>query len=220
AFLALPVAYLFGLLRSRYARAGTVSDLLAALSSRAALRDTLARALGDPSLHLVYWAGRWVDREGRPVELPQHGVKEVERDGERIGALVHDPALDDQPELVEAVAAAAALALENERLEAELRARVLELQESRAKLIEASMAERRRPERDPHDGAHHARVSVQRQNGHAVIEVLDDGVGGADPDAGTGLRGLADRLTIVDGRLEVLSPPGKGTLIRAQIPCV
>jgi signal transduction histidine kinase len=62
-------------------------------------------------------------------------------------------------------------------------------------------------------------VSVQRQNGHAVIEVRDDGVGGADPDAGTGLRGLADRLTIVDGRLEVVSPPGEGTLIRAQIPC-
>jgi signal transduction histidine kinase len=68
-------------------------------------------------------------------------------------------------------------------------------------------------------GAGHASVSVQRQNGHAVIEVRDDGVGGADPEAGTGLRGLADRLTIVDGRLEVVSPPGEGTLIRAKIPC-
>jgi signal transduction histidine kinase len=329
AFLALPIAYLFGLMRSRYARAGTVSDLLAALSSRAALRDTLARALGDPSLRIVYWTGRWVDREGRPVELPAEGVTEVERNGERIGALVHDPALVDQPELVDAVAAAAALALENERLEAELRARVVELQESRAKLIEVSMSERRRLERDLHDGAQqrlvalsvqvgmakrklhddpaaaeellgragdelslaleelrelargihpailtdrglepalqalidrapldvelagapaerlpapvevaayfvvaesltniakyagagHASVSVQRQNGHAVIEVRDDGVGGADPEAGTGLRGLADRLTIVDGRLEVVSPPGEGTLIRAKIPC-
>jgi signal transduction histidine kinase len=329
AFLALPFAYLAGLVRSRYARAGTVGDVLAALSSRAALRDTLAEALGDPSLRLVYWTGRWVDREGRPVELPAYGVTEVERDGERIGAIVHDPALDDEPELVGAVAAAAALAIENERLEAELRARVVELQESRAKLIEVSMAERRRLERDLHDGAQqrlvalsvqvgmakrklnddpaaaekllgragaelslaleelrelargihpailtdrglepalqalidrapidveladapaerlpapveaaayfvvaesltnvakysgaqHASVSVQRQNGHAVIEVRDDGVGGADPDAGTGLRGLADRLTIVDGRLEVVSPPGEGTVVRAQIPC-
>jgi signal transduction histidine kinase len=329
AFLMLPFAYLVGLLRSRYARAGTVSGLLGALSSRAALRDTLAEALGDPSLRLVYWTGRWVDREGRPVELPARGVTQVERDGERIGAIVHDPAFDDEPELVEAVAAAAALALENERLEAELRARVAELQESRAKLIEVSMAERRSLERDLHDGAQqrlvalsvqvglakrrlhddprgaerlleragdelrlaleelrelargihpailtdrglspalqalidraplevelaeapaerlpapieaaayfvvaesltniakyasarHASVSVQRHNGHAVVEVRDDGVGGADPGAGTGLRGLADRLTIIDGRLEVVSPPGQGTLIRAQIPC-
>jgi signal transduction histidine kinase len=330
AFFMLPFAYLVGLLRSRYARAGTVSGLLGALSSRAALRDTLAEALGDPSLRLVYWTGRWVDREGRPVELPARGVTRVERDGECIGAIVHDPALDDEPELVEAVAAAAALALENERLEAELRARVAELQESRSKLIEVSMAERRSLERDLHDGAQqrlvalsvqvglakrklhddpdgaeqlleragdelrlaleelrelargihpailtdrglspalqalidraapldvelaeapverlpapieaaayfvvaesltniakyasakHASVSVQRSNGHAVVEVRDDGVGGADPEAGTGLRGLADRLTIIDGRLEVVSPPGQGTLIRAEIPC-
>jgi signal transduction histidine kinase len=52
-----------------------------------------------------------------------------------------------------------------------------------------------------------------------VVEVRDDGVGGADPGAGTGLRGLAERLTIIDGRLEVVSPPGEGTLVRAEIPC-
>jgi signal transduction histidine kinase len=51
------------------------------------------------------------------------------------------------------------------------------------------------------------------------VEVRDDGVGGADPASGTGLRGLADRLTIVDGRLEVVSPAGIGTTVRAQIPC-
>ena len=68
--------------------------------------------------------------------------------------------------------------------------------------------------------ADHATVTVQRQNGHAVVEVRDDGVGGADPASGTGLRGLADRLTIVDGRLEVVSPAGIGTTVRAQIPCV
>ena len=329
AFLALPFAYLAGLLRTRYARAGRVSELLGALSSRAALRDTVAEALGDPSLRLVYWTGRWVDRDGKPVELPEAGVTQVERDGERIGAIVHDPQLDDDPELVNAVAAAAALAIENERLEAELRARVAELQESRTKLIEVSMAERRSLERDLHDGAQqrlvalsvqvglakrklhadpaaaealldragdelrlaleelrelargihpailtdrglspalqalidrapldveladapaerlpapieaaayfvvaesltniakyagaqHASVLVQRQNGHAVVEVRDDGIGGADPEAGTGLRGLAERLTIIDGRLEVVSPPGEGTLIRAEIPC-
>jgi signal transduction histidine kinase len=49
--------------------------------------------------------------------------------------------------------------------------------------------------------------------------VRDDGVGGADPAAGTGLRGLADRLAAVDGRLEIVSPPGAGTVVRARIPC-
>jgi signal transduction histidine kinase len=52
-----------------------------------------------------------------------------------------------------------------------------------------------------------------------VIEVSDDGVGGADPSSGTGLRGLSDRLAALDGRLEVHSPPGAGTLVRAKVPC-
>ena len=174
AFFALPFAYLIGLLRSRYARAGRVSDLLDALSSRAALRDTLAEALGDPSLRLVYWTGRWVDREGRPVELPAAGVTEVDRDGQRIGAIVHDPALHEEPELVHAVAAAAALALDNERLEAELRARVVELQESRSKLIEVSMAERRSLERDLHDGAQQRLVALSVQVGLAKRKLHSD----------------------------------------------
>jgi signal transduction histidine kinase len=52
-----------------------------------------------------------------------------------------------------------------------------------------------------------------------VVEVADDGVGGADPAQGTGLRGLADRLAVIEGRLEVESERGRGTTIRAQIPC-
>jgi hypothetical protein len=126
AFLLLPFAFLTGILRTRYAHAGVVSELVGALSSRAALRDTLADALGDPSLRLVYRTGspaRWVDLHGHPVELPAAGVTEVERDGSCIGAIIHDPQLDHERELVQAVAAAAALAMENERLEAELRAR-------------------------------------------------------------------------------------------------
>jgi signal transduction histidine kinase len=67
--------------------------------------------------------------------------------------------------------------------------------------------------------AEHATVAVERVNGHAVVEVRDDGVGGADPAAGSGLRGLADRLAAIDGRLEIVSPPGSGTIVRARIPC-
>jgi signal transduction histidine kinase len=70
-----------------------------------------------------------------------------------------------------------------------------------------------------YSSAEHASVSVGRRDGYAVVEVSDDGVGGADPAARTGLRGMADRLAALDGRLEVQSPPGGGTVIRANIPC-
>jgi signal transduction histidine kinase len=63
-----------------------------------------------------------------------------------------------------------------------------------------------------------ARVSVARLNGHAVVEVADDGVGGADPERGSGLRGLSDRVSALDGRLELRSPQGAGTVLRAEIP--
>jgi signal transduction histidine kinase len=64
-----------------------------------------------------------------------------------------------------------------------------------------------------------ARVSVSRENGYAVVEVDDDGVGGANPAGGSGLRGLVDRVEALDGTLEVVSPEGGGTHIRAEIPC-
>jgi PAS domain S-box-containing protein len=62
-------------------------------------------------------------------------------------------------------------------------------------------------------------ISVDRRNGNAVVEVADNGVGGADPATGSGLRGLADRIEALDGRLDVDSAPGRGTRIRAEIPC-
>ena len=62
-------------------------------------------------------------------------------------------------------------------------------------------------------------MHVARENGRVVVAVEDDGVGGADPEHGTGLRGLADRLAVLEGRLEVDSPAGQGTTIKARIPC-
>jgi signal transduction histidine kinase len=171
AFAALPFAFLMGLMRSRSWRAGALTELVEALGGaprRGALRDALAEALGDPTLELAYWLPeqrRYVDPDGHAMRLPdpgdaQRAFTEVEREGRRVGALVHDVALGDEPDLVRAVAVAAALALDNERLDAELRARVEELRASRQRLLEAGMAERRRLERDLHDGAQQRLVSL------------------------------------------------------------
>jgi signal transduction histidine kinase len=67
--------------------------------------------------------------------------------------------------------------------------------------------------------ASHASVNVSRYDGHVLVEVADDGVGGADPGAGSGLAGLLDRVAALGGELEVDSEPGKGTRVRAEIPC-
>jgi signal transduction histidine kinase len=62
-------------------------------------------------------------------------------------------------------------------------------------------------------------VSVVRSNGHVDVQVSDDGVSGADPAQGSGLRGLSDRVAALDGRLELTSSDGDGTTVRARIPC-
>jgi PAS domain S-box-containing protein len=127
-FVAVPLAFLAGVLRSRFDRAA-VARMLLSLEAGMPLRDTLAEALHDPSLEIVYWleqSSHWVDADGHrveePVATPERSVTTVERHGRRIAALVHDPALDGEPELVSSLAAAAALSLQTERLQAELRA--------------------------------------------------------------------------------------------------
>ena len=334
-----PYLFLGTLIRARMIQSGAVGELVARLNEaprRGELRDALADALRDPTLELVYWLPedkRFVDVRGHPVELPEPGsgraFTRVERDGECVAAFVHDALVDEQQAHVDAVGAAASLALENERLDAELRAKVEELRTSRERMLRIGLEERRRLERDLHDGAQqrlvsmalsmrlarerlrddprsaekllssagdeldaaleelrelargihpavlsdrglatalealahraplpveleglpserlpealelaayfvvaealtnvakyaqasHARVSVEQENGRVVVEVKDDGVGGADPARGTGLRGLADRLGILEGRLEVDSEVGRGTRVTARIPC-
>jgi PAS domain S-box-containing protein len=124
----MPVAFLLGILRSRLQRAG-IADLVIALGNGRPLRDALADALGDPSLGLAYWSSQrqaWVDEEGRtmsePIARGGNAATFVENGGKRVAALLHDRSLADQRGLVDAVAATAALALEKERLQAELRA--------------------------------------------------------------------------------------------------
>ena len=131
------------------------------------VREMLAESLGDRTVTVVYWLPdreAFVDEQGRPVELPQPGSGRawtaVDRDGRRLAAIIHDAALDTSPELVMAAAAASSLAIDNERLKADLQARVEELRLSRLRIIEAGDAARRRIERDLHDGAQQQLVSL------------------------------------------------------------
>jgi signal transduction histidine kinase len=334
ALLTVPAALLLGLLQSRLARGG-LADLFRELGTLRGVRleEGLARVLGDPSLVLAYRVPgerAYLDGRGRPVALPPVGDRAaapVERDGRELGMLVYDASLDDDPELVGTVAAAAALTLDDARLQAESEDRLAELRASRERIVAAGDAERRRLERNLHDGAQQrlvsvalqlrvlqsqaradpglaeqlrsageelsqsleelrelargihpavlnhgleaaldslasrssvattvafdsperlpepvelaayfvacealanvakyaqatqARVRVSRRDGLAVIEIADDGIGGADETAGTGLQGLADRVAALDGTLRVLSPPGAGTVVTAELPC-
>ena len=169
AFTAVPLAFLAGLARSRLDRIA-VGDLVVELGEAPLpeqLRDGLARAIHDPSLEIAYFLkdGRWVDVEGRDTELPLAGFRPLgdarsARVDSPVAALIHDSSVADEGGLVEAVAAAAGLALENERLHADLRARLEDLAESRARIVETGDAERRRLERDLHDGAQQRFVAV------------------------------------------------------------
>jgi signal transduction histidine kinase len=299
------------------------------------VREMLAESLGDRTLSVAYWLPDrklFVDELGHVVRMPEPGSGRswtaVERDGRRVAAIIHDAELATGPELVNAAAAGAALAIDNERLKANLRARVEELRVSRIRIVEAQDHARRRIERDLHDGAQQQLVSLSldlrllksklngneaaaetvdalseklatalaelrelargihpvilterglvpavaalaqrapvpveanisiherltpaiesaayfvvaealtnvakyaqaenvlvdlsRREGEVVVVVEDDGVGGADIETGTGLRGLIDRLSALDGTLELETPEGGGTRLIARIPC-
>jgi signal transduction histidine kinase len=310
--------------------------LVTTSSSAGAVREALAESIGDHTLAIAYWLpdrAVFVDERGMPIELPApesgRAWTAVEHEGTRVAAIIHDAELDARPELVRAAAAGAVLALDNERLKADLRARVEELRASRTRIVEAGLEARRQLERDLHDGAQQhlvalsldlqlirSRVSrdpealaivhgsmeklatalselrelargihpailtdrglpaaisalvartplavecdvtleerlspaaeaaayfvvaealtnvvkyaeaeavdvrVRRDGNRAVVEVEDDGIGGADAALGTGLRGLEDRVSALDGTLVVDSPPGKGTLVVARFPAM
>jgi signal transduction histidine kinase len=332
---AVPLAYLATELRSRIEQ-GDVADLVVQLGGApepASMQAALAKALHDPTLTVGHWVAesqQYVDADGHPVTPggPGRVATRVDRAGEPVAMLVHDPALLEQPRLIEAACTAAALALQNERLTADLRARVVQLADSRRHVVQAAEAERRRLERDLHDGvqqrllsipmtlslaetalapdaeraralvgeakdvsltvldelralsqgihptilterglrgavreltlvapvpvqltvdlpgrlsaeiettayyvvaealanitkhadAGRAEVRIAQAGERLVVEVVDDGRGGADPD-GSGLRGLATRAEDNGGLLQVESPIGRGTRVRAELPC-
>jgi signal transduction histidine kinase len=335
----IPIAFLVGVLVTFLRRALGVTRLLEELDadpSPERVRTALARALGDDRLSVVYWlpdAAHYVDSSGTPVDLSQaaggRASTAVELDGRSIAAVMHDSSLgEESASLVRAAGRATALWIERARLEAERSARLVELRESRARLVEAADAERRRIERDLHDGAqqrlsallvqcalgrregsgmedaeallenlergladaladlralaagilppvltdhgltaaveelavrspvpitvcgedvgrlperveaagyfvvaealtnvlkhanaHAVVVRLARENGALVVEVADDGDGGATLGGRGGLRGLADRVGAFGGLLTCAGMPEGGTLVRAEIPC-
>jgi PAS domain S-box-containing protein len=145
AFASVPIGFLVGILRTSLSRSGAVADLIDELSRShepGRVRRALRQAVGDPSLELAYWLGDlrvYVDADGRPLnpaDRPDRAVTIVERSGRRVAALIHDPALADNVELLETVGGTAGLALENEQLQADLRARLGALEQSERRFRE------------------------------------------------------------------------------------
>jgi signal transduction histidine kinase len=167
--LLVPAALLWGVFRAHLAQS-VVSALAIELQrtrGHSALIDRLRRALGDRSLELALWsrpAKTYVTPEGLPATLPNdEGARRVTRlDGNDgpLAALIHDPVLSDQRSLIDGVAAVAQLAIENERLHAEVKAQLEEVRGSRKRIVEAADEERRRVERNLHDGAQQRLVSL------------------------------------------------------------
>jgi signal transduction histidine kinase len=175
-----PLAFLAGLARTRLDRSA-VGDLAVQLGEAlppGRLEQVLASALHDPTLQLAYWLPdrhAFVDAAGRPVELPAAGgdrtITILRHDGDPVAAMLHDAALDDDPALVRAVAATARMTIENERLQAEVRAQLEEVRASRARIVEFGDAERRRVERNLHDGAQQRLVNLSLALGIARAQV-------------------------------------------------
>jgi signal transduction histidine kinase len=186
-----PLGFVAGLVwaRLRHSRA---SSLVVELRTSGVdtLRDRLAQALGDPTLEIAYWleqTGTYSDAAGRPCALPDGGARAVTHvlaGGAPVAALIHDPALLEEPDLVESVRATAGLVLENERLAAEVRAQLEEVRASRARIVAAADEERRRLERDLHDGAQQRLVALSLKLALAQAD--------ADPSAGTTLDHARD----------------------------
>jgi signal transduction histidine kinase len=192
---AVPLALLAGLLRARLARL-TVAGLVVDLEDTPpqGIRDALARALDDPSLEVAFWLperSEFVDADGRPTTLPKDGedraVTRLEHDGHTLAALVHDPSLREEPKLVQAAGAAARMALENARLHAEVQAQLAKVKDSRARIVAAGDEQRRRIERDLHDGAQSRLVAL-------ALELKRAQRGVADPELERLLASTAEEL--------------------------
>ena len=206
-YFSIPIVFALSLLRTRLHR-GAVADFVVELEAHpgaSQLRDAIARALDDPTLELGFWLpaeGRYVTPGGDPLAVTAEGARAttmIERDGDPLAVLVHDPGVDGG--LVRAVGAAASLAIANGQLQAALGAQLAEVRASRARIVEAGDIERRRLERDLHDGAQQrllgVRLALQLARSRLAdgnIEATGEVLGEADAavvDAIAELRALA-----------------------------
>jgi signal transduction histidine kinase len=194
---ALPIVLLVALLRERLARA-SVADLVRdlAVTPPAEVEIPVARALGDPTLDVAFWmpARRgYVDAHGRNFDVPQRdarrAVTPITHEGERVAVLVHDPALLEEPKLLDSVCAAASMSLENARLHADLQAQLLKVRESRSRIVAAADTERERIERDLHDGAQQRLVALALD-----LRMAERGLDAGDPATRALLRSAVDEL--------------------------
>jgi signal transduction histidine kinase len=168
---AFALAFLLGLAQRRLHEVAALERLGARTRvglTRTELDGVLSGAVGDPSLKVLYpsdgWAGHWLDAEGRPFEPPPPGsgqsLTEV-REGDRlVAAVVHDDALRDEVDFVRAVASYALIARENQKLAAQVASSLDEVRESRTRILASGDRERRRIERDLHDGAQQRLVAL------------------------------------------------------------
>ncbi len=182
-----PAVFIVSTLLARSARGavGTAIVDLAPGSSPGQLRDALALAIGDSTLQLAFRlpAGQgYADTGGQHVDLaglaPGRAVTPLTETGEAV--LIHDQALEHEPQLVRLTASAASLALEHSRLQAEVQAQLEQVRASRARIVEAGDAERRRLERDLHDGAQQRLVTLA-----LALAMARDRAAEADPALGS-----------------------------------
>ena len=204
---AVAFGFFLGFLQWRFYAERTLQSLAACLRDLpdpVELRRAFADAFQDPSIEIVFPAGDagdgWLDSRAQPAPVPQPGtgrrITEVRNHGVVVAAIVHDEGLQGRPELVEAGAAMAAVVLDNQRLAAQAEAAIRELRRSRARIATSAERERRRIERDLHDGAQQRLVAlrIELELGEEIVR--------QDAERGVAhLRGLEDQL---DAALEEL----------------
>jgi signal transduction histidine kinase len=181
--LTVPVAFAIAALRRRLDPSAVAALVLAIPqpATVAAVRDALRRALVDPTLDVYVWLPdrqTYTDGTG-PVQVADDGRlrREItDAPGGRLAVVLTDPTLERRVDLVDATVRAAALSLENARLHAELLAQLRELEESRVRIVEAGVAQRRRVERDLHDGAQQRLLALAATIGRVRTATTDPAV--------------------------------------------
>ena len=168
ALVLLGAAVVWGRVRNQRTRQSLVDVVveLGKTSATGGLRDALSMRLADPDLevHYAIGDGRWATVGGvelsRPADGSDRTVTPLVRDGEPVALIVHRRGVLDDADLVAEVTSSARLLLDNERLQADVRAKETDLRASRARIVESGDAERRRLERDLHDGAQQRLVGL------------------------------------------------------------